>query len=594
LGSTPTNIDTADTTTGWTGTSVNNEPDLKVEGSNSIACILRNDLATIDFSQASVVDMTGQHVRGWINFGSVGFLDTEANNGMEFYMIDQTNNFTSYWTVFSSDDYSGGWFNLVLDCDSTPDRNNGTDADVTDIDTWGFRFNRTGAPANKDNTWVDYFHYGNGYYATGGTSGDEIDLAGITALDLTNAYGVLSLVEGVYFSKGEITIGNGATTTWFEMLSELLIFTDSPVSTTLYALVGAGSGCRITIDGSVIRASGSGDLNRFDIDMSDTNLAAVTITDNLIVRADGCIFDSGQTVTGNKFVDCYLITHGGADMTDCIVDGYEGASDTAAMLYNVNADPDGEMDNMTFIKGTASTHALEFGSTSPSEVTLRGWTTSGYNASDGQTDSTFYNNTGGALTINIVGGSGNFSYKNGAAASTTVVVDPVTTEITVKDAVSGGVISGAYVVVYSADGTNFPYQVTVNITGSGTTATVAHTGHGLATGDKVLIYGAEEDEYNGTFSITVTGVDAYTYTTTSTVSASPATGTIKATFAFIKGTTDGSGLISDQRALPSGDQPITGWARKSTSSPFYKEGPIEDTVDSSNGKDITVLLVSDE
>ena len=68
---------------------------------------------------------------------------------------------------------------------------------------------------------------------------------------------------------------------------------------------------------------------------------------------------------------------------------------------------------------------------------------------------------------------------------------------------------------------------TVTITSSSTTATVTHTSHGFTTGDQVTISGATQTEYNGTFSIIVTGVNTYTYTLPNSTS-SPATGTITA------------------------------------------------------------------
>lgn len=72
--------------------------------------------------------------------------------------------------------------------------------------------------------------------------------------------------------------------------------------------------------------------------------------------------------------------------------------------------------------------------------------------------------------------------------------------------------------------------VTVTITSSGTTCTVTSTAHGLYTGDFVTIAGAVQTAYNGTFEITKTSADAYTYTAASTPSATPATGTITSTW----------------------------------------------------------------
>lgn len=63
----------------------------------------------------------------------------------------------------------------------------------------------------------------------------------------------------------------------------------------------------------------------------------------------------------------------------------------------------------------------------------------------------------------------------------------------------------------------------VAISRVGTTATVVDTAHGLVTEDRVLIAGATETEYNGTFAITVVDEDTYTYTVPGTP-ATPATG----------------------------------------------------------------------
>ena len=62
------------------------------------------------------------------------------------------------------------------------------------------------------------------------------------------------------------------------------------------------------------------------------------------------------------------------------------------------------------------------------------------------------------------------------------------------------------------------------ITASGTTATVSHTAHGYSTSDRIIVADAVETDYNGTFTITVTGVNAYTYTMGGSPT-SPATGT---------------------------------------------------------------------
>lgn len=62
----------------------------------------------------------------------------------------------------------------------------------------------------------------------------------------------------------------------------------------------------------------------------------------------------------------------------------------------------------------------------------------------------------------------------------------------------------------------------VSISQSGGTATVVHTAHGFSTGDKVFIEGVNEFEYAGEKTITVTSVNAYTF---SIIISAPATAT---------------------------------------------------------------------
>ena len=70
-----------------------------------------------------------------------------------------------------------------------------------------------------------------------------------------------------------------------------------------------------------------------------------------------------------------------------------------------------------------------------------------------------------------------------------------------------------------------------SLTRSGTTVTAdtSPTNHGFSTSDNITISGATQPEYNGTFSITVTGLTRFTYGPITVSPATPATGTITAT-----------------------------------------------------------------
>lgn len=75
-----------------------------------------------------------------------------------------------------------------------------------------------------------------------------------------------------------------------------------------------------------------------------------------------------------------------------------------------------------------------------------------------------------------------------------------------------GAVSPVYTVQHTFDPTDgATRQVTIACTAS-TTVTVTDTNHGLSTGDSVTITGAANG-INGTFDVTVTNANTYTYTT---------------------------------------------------------------------------------
>lgn len=62
---------------------------------------------------------------------------------------------------------------------------------------------------------------------------------------------------------------------------------------------------------------------------------------------------------------------------------------------------------------------------------------------------------------------------------------------------------------------------------------------------------------------------------------------------IIKGLTDASGEIQDQRVIAV-NQPVVGWVRMSSGSPYYKQSNIVATINSSTGLQLIVQLISDE
>jgi hypothetical protein len=442
---------------------------------------------------------------------------------------------------------------------------------------------------------VDAIRYGRGeIYCTGtGCTFTGMAAANDDNSDPFNRWGLLQDTGGgTFLWKGLMSLGQSGTSATFSDSNKSIVIDDAAHTYLDFNKIAIrNASTSVTWTNISFTALGTVSPGQFEM----TENATVVKTGCLFNNMDAFTYDSNATITGCTYITCNQITHGGADFEACAFEGYEGSTGTAYMLYAESTDPNGELDNCSFTKGTAATHAIEFDATNtPTTITLTGIDFSGYHADNGNNDSTLYfPSTSKSYTVNLSGCTGNISYRVGSGGSVTFVSDPVTLEFHVTDGDDGADLSGARVFAEVTDDANFPYQDTVTITGSGTTATVTHTGHGLATNDYVVIRGADQDYYNGVYQITLDGGDPtnkYTYTATETLSVSPATGTIKSTYVLISGTTDGSGEISDSWEISS-DQPFAYNIRKGTSAPYFigvsKTGTLTTTADLTVNEQLT-------
>ncbi len=344
----------------------------------------------------------------------------------------------------------------------------------------------------------------------------------------------------------------------------------------------------------------------------------------------GCSFSNGgqfslpsdtanRFVRGTKFTNCQAGTISDGEFTDNIVSGGEAvtvsgdadltgsqiltpvvAANNSGLVWDGNFDPDGNLDDMVFSKtsGTAH-HALEFGTGVPTtSMTLRGcaFGTDFSATEDGSVgDETFhFLDTTGTITLNLVNCTGNFGYRTEGVV-VTIVADPATTKVTVEEG-DGTFIENARVFLETGDAGGagaFPFQDAVTtLTQTGGTATLTATAtHGLITGDIVVIRGAGIQNYNKVATITVTSTTVFTYSVNDNPS-SPATGTPVFSYVPISGLTDVNGEIQSSRVWPN-TQSVTGWARKSSASPFFKQTPIS-IADASGGTDLLIALQPDD
>lgn len=553
---------------------------------------------------------TDEVIFAWFFYFAGTNLETYTNSGWRFGIGSSTSAWD--WFRIGGSDYGshkyGGWFNFAVDPTATESGTigGGNGGTYRYFGSVPYTINEV---TKGDPAAVDAIRAGRGEISITGSGGSFSELAeyndynaggtppGTSSTSVDSGRHVLGLFQqagGSYLWKGLMSLGTSATSITFSDSNETIIIDDSPHT---YAAFN-----KIEIN----HASSSVTLNSVSIISTATTANGIgyfEMVDNATVNKNGCLFlnmgtfiyDSNASMDTCSYVSCGQITHGGADFESCSFSGYEGTAGTAYMTYAEAADPNGELDNCSFTKGTATTHAIEFDATNtPTTITLTGIDFSGYNATNGNNDSALYfPSTSKSYTVNLVGCSGDISYRVGSGGSVSLVINPISLTIKAKDAADNSNLSGAQVLCEVTSGINFPYQASITITGATTTATVAHTAHGLSTGDYIIIRGANEDVYNGVYSITVTGVDAYTYTTNETIGTSPATGTITATFALLSGTTDVNGEITDSWSI-SNDQSFSYRVAQGTSSPYFVRSTGTGTLESDTSLLTSVTMIRDE
>lgn len=437
---------------------------------------------------------------------------------------------------------------------------------------------------------LDAMRYGRGEarIAYGSTADGYATFSGFAAANdaVATRWGLIQAIDGGYLAQGLVIFGYANACDFRDSNKSILIANTQKVIPGFNAFEVRQSGSRVDLTAiSFLQIGGT----------TATAKAVWTTTDNADINIDGCTFTdfstfsflSSSTVLNTVFRRCDAVDVGGGTFTGCT---WDNASGTTAVSADSPAEAALISDSTFTSDGTG--YAITIGGTADN-MTLTNVDFSNYAASDGTSgnEAIYFNIDSGTMNLTITGGSEPSIRTAGVVV--TKILSSRTVGVYTKTA-DGSVIGEANVYLAASGVTGpFPVNESVTIVNSGTTATVTHTGHGLASNDYVCIKGASLDANNGVFMITRSSDDVYTYTMGSTPGSSP-TGSITSTFVFMKGLSNiTTGYLSMSRSIP-GTQPVTGWARKSSGSPYYKTGPITGSVASDANTYFTAVLTSDE
>ena len=576
-----TDISLCEVVTGWSAGAVNS--DYALQGTYCLGIQVKATTSAINsYTFGTAANMTGKHIYIWMMVA--GLPDTKANGGYRIYVETDASNY-GVWYVAGKDTFPGGWGCFVIDPASTPTTGLGT-VNPASVAKIGVQFKTLSTIAGTTlNCFWDACRYGTGLTITSGAT-DAIDFEDIFAVDdnTTYKYGVVTKAAGgAYLIQGKLIFGGTvAENIDFVDTNQIVLFpSNSFVSDTFYGItVQCGTGTTnftlgeksgtAGIKGCVLKAAGT---KKFSVDLSDTDNDKIQLYGSSFINAG--VITLLPTATNREVLNCSFDTCSEMVVNTCIMTNCNFISAAAASIkisstsFNVT-----ESNFISCVNGTL----IDTVGTYPFDALM--FTGCTYDVN---------NTSGSEITVQKLNGSNPTTY---TGSLVTFTAPPVDTTVVVKTSDTPPVaIQDARVLVLAATGGQMPYDVTVTIVNSDTTATVTHTAHGMATNDKVQIKGASLQANNGVFTITKIDVDSYTYTMSSTPGSSP-TGTIKSTYAALYGLTDVNGEITMSRMFLS-DQPITGRIRKSTSSPFYKTSNFIGTIDSTTGFSNTIQMIPD-
>jgi len=311
-----------------------------------------------------------------------------------------------------------------------------------------------GPVSKAENLVMDAVDVGYGLYLTAGTAPDAAGefsdyVADDEGDDVNGRYGYVTSVGGIPFVLGKLV--KGATTTSgsrtaaatrFSDVGGTIVWLDSFTAPGFSGIVddlsNASTDIRVrkalssvgnettTDTRAVYEAFGTSGVADYSLS-SFENWASFLLT-------SGCDF------SGVTFSDCGLITAALGLLDSAAV---SGSTSSAAVLWDEATDPDTYLADMIFTGN--SNHAIEFGTNTPLTINLSGQSYSGYNttlgsnlvANSGPSDATIYNNSGKAITLNLLAGGGGVSVRNGVGSTTTVVSGLVTVQVVVYDDATG-------------------------------------------------------------------------------------------------------------------------------------------------------------
>ena len=471
-----TRVNDADSATNWAnlgggGPAPASEPQLRYQysGTGSVGAVNRKITSTtarqgVQYDPgAGAIDMTAAafplaFLKGYVS----DFGDLNATYGCEFRIGSGNAAYYDYNVAGSganrapySNGYpaQGGYLLAAINPNIAAWREGTTGSPVlTTVDYYAFAAQFIAGGTKDVNLAMDAIDVGRGLILVSGTGADPdgnfIDFLEVDQDTIANRWGVVNGTDPVMNARGMLQIGNsGGTETDFSDDFSTVIFPDG--------YHGPGNvGVRVEMQNasSVINIANTL-IGLGSATTSDTR-PDLTVVGTTGACTISCLATNFRNIILTSIVDVINADLEFADLTQAAADisastlRPNSASGVAAINDATFGVSSGIRD-VEFIQSGVG-HAIEIttpGTYNFQDIVFTGFGgTPGTNStpSSGANDAAIYNNSGGAVTINV-NGSGNQPSVRNAASSTTTVAQTVTVTIKCVDAVTGSAIQGVAV-----------------------------------------------------------------------------------------------------------------------------------------------------
>lgn len=446
-----TDVTLAETTTGWSAygggaSGLAQNPDSSMQGTYGVGKQITSADKGMYYDNGSGITLgTGAHVYVWLFCTTPGLTDTIQNKGTSIYIGTTSANYCQYH-VEGNDTYGaagrvGKCYPInysVRNTNASAPYRTASGSPGANPQLFGGGLVTT-ASVKGENVVIDAIRYGTGAYLTAGElisagdgSNNPCTFNGFQAQNdaVSNRWGILTLVAGSYELQGKFVIGQNnsktATLCRFKDSNKTVNFANTiHAASTFNEIIIDHASTRVEWDNINLTALGTTAPGALTVNSANPT---VIINGGTFQGIGATTLRSNSTLTGVTWLNSGQITCNTGKVLSSVISGYSGATDTAALVWNTSTNPSGYLDGNTFVKGSGTTHAIQFGTSSPTTIGLNDITFSGYNGSDGQNDSALYFADRGsdtAWTVNLSGMT-TPSYKKARAGDTVTFVNSVT------------------------------------------------------------------------------------------------------------------------------------------------------------------------